>query len=80
MSFEVRSKDLLGRIGRLKTRHGTIETPALLPVINPHRPDIPPKQLQDKFGYNALMTNAYILKKHFEEEALEIFAGYRKMR
>jgi len=33
--FEVRDRDLLARIGRLKTKSGTVETPVFLPVINP---------------------------------------------
>ncbi len=33
--FEVLERDGLGRIGRLATPHGPIETPALLPVVHP---------------------------------------------
>ena len=33
--FELRERDGLARIGRLPTPHGTIETPALLPVVHP---------------------------------------------
>ncbi len=32
MSFELRDRDLMGRIGRLKTRRGVVETPAFMPV------------------------------------------------
>jgi 7-cyano-7-deazaguanine tRNA-ribosyltransferase len=71
LSFEVRDKDLLGRIGRLKTRSGILETPALLPVLNPRVLDIAPKQLREEFGYGGLMTNAYLLKKHFEAQVTE---------
>ena len=71
MVFEVKIKDLLGRIGKLKTKSGIIETPALLPVINPRKLDIKPKQFFEEFGYKALITNAYLLKKHFEREVLE---------
>jgi len=35
MSFEVKDRDLLGRIGRLRTKSGTVETPLLFPVVNP---------------------------------------------
>lgn len=35
VEFEIRERDLLARIGKLKTKSGTIETPAFLPVINP---------------------------------------------
>ena len=71
MVFEVKAKDLLGRIGKLKTRSGVIETPTLLPVVNPRKLDIKPSQLFEEFGYKALITNAYLLKKHFGDEVLK---------
>lgn len=61
--FEVRERDGLGRIGILETRHGRVTTPALLPVVNPNRPVIPPEELADRFGAEILITNAYILGK-----------------
>lgn len=70
MSFEIREKDLLGRIGRLKTKTGTIETPMLLPVVNPAVQPIPPKQIRQEFGFEALITNAYILKQRFQDEPI----------
>ncbi|HXX87920.1 MAG TPA: tRNA guanosine(15) transglycosylase TgtA [Candidatus Acidoferrum sp.] len=68
MSFEIREKDLLGRIGKLKTKSGTIETPVLLPVVNPAFQPIPPRQIREEFGFEALITNAYILKQRFQNE------------
>ena len=69
MSFEIRERDILGRIGRLETKTGMIETPILLPVINPTIQLIPPTKMQELFNCRALITNAYIVRKHFEEEA-----------
>lgn len=69
--FEVREKDLLARIGRLETKSGVLETPAFLPVINPVKEIVTPRELWEKFNCRALMTNAYIVKKHFGEEAEE---------
>jgi 7-cyano-7-deazaguanine tRNA-ribosyltransferase len=71
MSFELRDRDLLGRIGKLEAKSGTIETPLLLPVINPSIQSISPKAMQRDFDCRAVMTNAYIIKKHFEEAAVE---------
>lgn len=68
MSFEVLGRDLLGRIGRLKTKSGVVETPVLLPVINPAVQPISPKKMQEEFKCQALITNAYILRKHFGNE------------
>jgi 7-cyano-7-deazaguanine tRNA-ribosyltransferase len=65
MSFELRDRDLLGRIGKLKTKSGTIETPAFMPVINPIILSIPPKQMKKDFGCNIIITNSYITWNHF---------------
>jgi 7-cyano-7-deazaguanine tRNA-ribosyltransferase len=72
MSFELRGRDILGRIGKLKTKQGTIETPAFMPVVNPISQTIPPKIMKEKFGCQIIITNAYIIKKHFEGINLEI--------
>jgi 7-cyano-7-deazaguanine tRNA-ribosyltransferase len=71
MSFEIRDRDLLARIGKLETKSGVIETPLLLPVINPTVQPILPKTIQEEFCCSALMTNAYIVKKRFKEEAIQ---------
>ena len=71
MSFEIMDKDLLGRIGKFETKSGKMETPLLFPVINPGIQPIPPKKLQNDFGCEALITNAYIINKNFKEIAVE---------
>lgn len=80
MSFEVKEKDLLARIGKLKTKTATVETPLLFPVINPSIQPIPPKRLKEEFGFEALITNAYILKKRYQnqpvEQGLHKFLGF----
>jgi len=65
MTFELKDKDLLARIGKLRTKSGSVETPTLFPVINPLIQPIPPRNIREIFGFEALITNAYILKKHF---------------
>ncbi|MEM3714554.1 MAG: tRNA-guanine transglycosylase, partial [Nitrososphaeria archaeon] len=60
--FEVRKTDLAARIGRLRTKHGTIETPAIFPVIHPFNQTIAPKEMLD-IGFNAVMTNSYMILK-----------------
>jgi len=70
MSFEIRDRDLLARIGKLETKGGVIETPLLLPVINPNVQLITPRTIKEEFGCRALITNAYIVKKRFEDEAV----------
>jgi len=71
LSFEIKEKDLLGRIGKLKTKSGTIETPLLFPVINPSVQPVLPQRLKDVFGFEAVITNAYILKKRYQNKPVE---------
>jgi 7-cyano-7-deazaguanine tRNA-ribosyltransferase len=68
MSFEIKEKDLLARIGKLQTKSGTVETPLLFPVINPIVQLISPRKIKEEFGFEALITNAYILKKHSQKQ------------
>ncbi len=68
MAFEIRSKDLLGRIGLLRTKSGTVETPLLLPVVNPNAQLIPAGDLRDTFGFGALITNSYLIWRKFRGE------------
>ncbi len=72
MAFEIKSRDLLARIGRLETKSGVVETPILLPVVNPAIQSIPPKIMREEFGCTGLMTNAYIIRKRSEAKATEI--------
>ncbi|PSQ32100.1 tRNA guanosine(15) transglycosylase TgtA [Halobacteriales archaeon SW_6_65_46] len=73
--FEVRDYDAAGRIGELTVlRAGvTVETPALLPVINPHLQTIAPSELEREFGAEMLITNGYIFygSDDYRERALE---------
>jgi 7-cyano-7-deazaguanine tRNA-ribosyltransferase len=71
MSFETKHKDVLARIGKLKTKSGTVETPLLFPVINPNVQPVSPRKLKETFGFEAIITNAYILKKRFQNKPIE---------
>ena len=70
--FEILDKDAGGRIGRLRTPHGTVETPTVMPVINPNIQLIPPKEMRN-FGAEILITNSYIIyrKEELRSVALE---------
>ncbi|MEM0350435.1 MAG: tRNA guanosine(15) transglycosylase TgtA [Archaeoglobaceae archaeon] len=70
MEFEIIDKDVLGRICRIETRHGRIETPTVLPVINPNLPLLSAKKMPN-YGAQALITNAYIIYKSYKEEAIK---------
>lgn len=72
MVFEIRDRDLLARIGRIRTKSGIVETPTLLPVINPAREVIKPKEMETIFKCEAVITNAYIVKRNFNESAIKM--------
>ena len=71
--FEVVARDGRARIGKLHTAHGVLETPALLPVINPNIRTIEPREMWDRYGIQGLITNSYIIWKHddLKQHALE---------
>jgi len=62
--FEVTVRDGAARLGRLYTRHGVLETPMLLPVINPNIRTIEPREMWEKYRVNGLITNSYVTWKH----------------
>jgi len=61
--FELRGYDAAGRLGELTVPRAdvTVETPALLPVINPHHETIAPARLEADFGAEMLITNSYVM-------------------
>ncbi|MEA1906016.1 MAG: tRNA-guanine transglycosylase, partial [Euryarchaeota archaeon] len=61
--FEITHKDSAGRIGRLYTSHGRIETPTVMPVINPNISMVDAPELA-KFGAEIVITNAYIIYRN----------------
>ncbi|ELZ33647.1 7-cyano-7-deazaguanine tRNA-ribosyltransferase [Halogeometricum pallidum JCM 14848] len=74
--FEIRDGDVAGRIGELDVpRAGvTVETPALMPVVNPNIITVSPARLESEFGAQILITNSYIIHKNddLREEALDV--------
>jgi len=73
--FETRRWDGAARLGELTVpRAGvTVETPVLLPVVNPHIRTVPPATLHEEFGAQALITNGYVIytSDEFHDRALE---------
>ena len=62
--FEILQKDGAARIGRLHTNHGMLNTPMLLPVVNPNIRTIEPREMWDKYRVEGLITNSYVIWKH----------------
>src|SRR3972149_482520 len=70
-NFEILQKDICGRIGRLEPRRGIIETPTIMPVVNPNIQTIKPSELR-RLGAEIIITNSYIIyrKPQLRERAL----------
>ncbi len=77
--FELIRRDGLARIGKLDTPHGQLETPALLPVVNPRLVTVPPREMHDTFGFRALITNSYIIRNDAKLNARAIEVGLHEM-
>src|SRR4030042_5934222 len=73
MTFEIKERDAEGRLCKFTTKHGAVTTPNLLPVINPNKMMVTPKEMKKRFGTDILITNSYIIYKNPElkKKALE---------
>ena len=75
MSFEIKYKDARGRVGTLKTPHGTIKTPALMPVIHPGKQTL---QVAD-YGAEVVITNAYLIYKNEDLREIALEKGVHEL-
>ncbi len=73
--FEIKAKDMRGRVGVLKTKHGNVKTPALMPVIHPRKQEIDVKN----YGADIVITNAYLIYKDEDLKQKAIDEGLHKM-
>ncbi len=73
--FEIRHSDLAGRIGKIHTRHGVIDTPAFLPVVHPVRQEVSIDELK-RIGFKAIITNAYITLKEYGAKDIHEIIGF----
>lgn len=76
--FEILDKDAGGRIGKLRTPHGIIETPTVMPVINPNIQLISPKEMRS-FGAEILITNSYIIYRKEELRKIALEKGLHEL-
>ena len=63
--FEISKRDGLARLGKIKTSHGALDTPTLLPVVNPKILTLSIDELKE-CGAQGLITNSYIIYKNSE--------------
>ncbi len=62
---EIIATDLHGRIGSIFLPKGNVTTPTLIPVVDPKRNIINLNEMQKKFGFNFVITSAYLFYKKF---------------
>lgn len=79
MKFEIKDRDAAGRLCRFTTKHGTVTTPNLLPVINPNKMLISPKEMKKLFGTEMVITNSYIINKNEELREKAIKKGIHRL-
>ena len=60
--MEIIHRDGLARIGKFDTPHGSIETPTILPVINPNIPALSIGEMV-ALGSQGFITNSYIIRR-----------------
>lgn len=73
--FEIEERDGLARIAQFDTPSGSIETPTIMPVINPNISLISPQRLQNEFDVQVLITNSYIIYKTEELKDVALREG-----
>ena len=61
--FDISKRDGLARLGKIKTKHGVLDTPTLLPVVNPKILTLSMDELKE-CGAQGLITNSYIIYKN----------------
>jgi len=76
-SFEIKDKDVGGRIGLLEINNKKIETPALMPVYSIKNPVISISEFS-KFKTDILMTNAYNIFQNDELRQEIVTKGIHK--
>ncbi len=79
MTFEIKERDAAGRLCKFTTKHGAVTTPNLLPVINPNKMMIPPKEMKKRFGTEILITNSYIIYKDAKLRQQALQKGVHKL-
>lgn len=77
--LELIRRDGLARVCKLETGHGVLETPALLPVVNPRFQGIRPRELYEVFGFKALITNSYIIRNDQKMREAALSSGLHEM-
>ncbi len=69
--FQIDKWDGLAKIGKYKVNGKEIITPALFPVVDPFKQDVPIDRLQKDFGFDQVITSAYLMSKRMKDKPLK---------
>jgi 7-cyano-7-deazaguanine tRNA-ribosyltransferase len=82
-TFQVEKCDLMGRRGKFEVNGRKIRTPELMPVVNPNKLDhkgaVQPEELQERFKFNMIITNSYIINRGEELKERAMREGLHRM-
>ena len=78
MTFEVKARDGLARIGTFVTSHGVVTTPTLLPVVNPSITLVPVDRMRS-MGTEMVITNSYIIRSRAELRERALASGVHSL-
>ncbi|MDE0708667.1 MAG: tRNA guanosine(15) transglycosylase TgtA, partial [Candidatus Poseidoniales archaeon] len=56
-----------------------LKTPCLLPVINPNIRTVEPREMWEQYGFEALITNSYVIWKHEKLKEQAVADGVHKL-
>jgi len=74
--LELIDRDANGRICKFTIGKHTIKTPTIMPVINPNKMTITPREMK-KFGAEILITNSYIIKQSGKDQDVHKLLKYK---
>ena len=77
--FEITERDGWARLGKLHTSTHVLKTPCLLPVINPNIRTVEPREMWEQYGFEALITNSYVIWKHERLKEQAVADGVHKL-
>ncbi len=63
--YEILTQDLHGKLGIYKMPKGNVTTPTFVPVLDPRDNIVSAKDMMEKFGFNFVITSAYLFLKRF---------------
>ena len=77
--FEMTERDGWARLGKLHTSTHVLNTPCLLPVINPNIRTVEPREMWERYGFEALITNSYVIWKHEKLKSAALSDGVHSL-